>query len=553
VRALVGLCVAGVLLAVASGSFGRTTADTWAGTWETEWGLMTLKQSGTTVTGTYPHDEGRISGTVSGNTFKGRWNEAPTRKGPGDAGAVEFTMSADGKKLTGRWTYDGSPTAWHTDWTGTCKNGACRQNVAAPVTGTAQPGGSGGSGAVEPRVWGDDWDDSAIPVRNEAGPRFVFVCPAAGRRDQAWGTDVYTDNSSVCTAAVHSGAIVHANGGIVTIEHLPGQASYTGSTRNGITSVDWGPYPGSFRIVGAVKGSDVPGVKMGGAGWTASATRFRGQNGARFRYLCPGGAGLGSVTGTNTYADDSSVCGAAVHVGLLTRAEGGRVTIQIALRQSSYRGSSFNGVQSQASSNAGGSFTLVGAPVLPGGPGGGGGGGTTTTTTPSGGSAAPPTATATGTVLVNGAPFTTGTVPYGATVDVTNGSLTLRADVGTLTVRGGGISANFKLIRAIEKKKPIVELRLVKGSFAACPKRKTKSVSQATPTAVVRQLWGNGKGKFRTRGRYASATVRGTNWLTADRCDGTFVRVRVGVIQVNDLPDRRLVTVRAPRTYLAGP
>jgi hypothetical protein len=156
-------------------------------------------------------------------------------------------------------------------------------------------------------------------------------------------------------------------------------------------------------------------------------------------------------------------------------------------------------------------------------------------------------------VLVNGQPFATGTVPYGATVDVTNGSLTLRADVGTLTVRGGGITAAFRLLRATENKKPIVELRLAKGNFAVCPKRKTKSVSQAAPTTVVRQLWGDGKGRFRTRGRYASATVRGTNWLTADRCDGTFVRVRQGVIQVNDLPDRRLVTLRAPRTYLAGP
>jgi hypothetical protein len=193
--------------------------------------------------------------------------------------------------------------------------------------------------------------------------------------------------------------------------------------------------------------------------------------------------------------------------------------------------------------------------VLPGGPGGGGGGGggTTTTTTPGGGSATPATATATGTVLVNGQPFTTGTVPYGATVDVTNGSLTLRADVGTLTVRGGGVTAVFRLLRGTDRKRPVVELRLVRGNFGVCPKRRTKSVSQAAPQTVVRQLWGDGKGRFRTRGRYASATVRGTNWLTADRCDGTLVRVRQGVLEVNDIPDRRLVTVRAPRTYLATP
>ena len=69
----------------------------------------------------------------------------------------------------------------------------------------------------------------------------------------------------------------------------------------------------------------------------------------------------------------------------------------------------------------------------------------------------------------------------------------------------------------------------------------------------MRQVWGQGKGSFRTKGRYASATVRGTFWLTADRCDGTFVRVRQGVIEVNDVPKRRVVTVPAPRTYLATP
>ena len=53
-----------------------------------------------------------------------------------------------------------------------------------------------------------------------------------------------------------------------------------------------------------------------------------------------------------------------------------------------------------------------------------------------GGAAAPPTGTPTGTVLVNGRPFTGGTIPYRSVVDVTNGRLTLRADTGTITVRG---------------------------------------------------------------------------------------------------------------------
>ena len=208
----------------------------------------------------------------------------------------------------------------------------------------------------------------------------------------------------------------------------------------------------------------------------------------------------------------------------------------------------------------GGTTSDVSAPITsipgPGGGGGGGGGGgtTTTTTTPAGAPAAPPTATATGTVTVNGTPFTGGTVPFGATVDVTRGRIVLVDNVGTLTVNGaGGVTAAFRLLRGTDQGKAVVELRLVKGDFGVCKKTKRAGRSRRAAATVVRQLWGDGKGSFRTRGRYASATVRGTRWLTSDRCDGTQVKVARGVIQVRDFPQRRLVTVRAGRSYLARP
>jgi hypothetical protein len=212
---------------------------------------------------------------------------------------------------------------------------------------------------------------------------------------------------------------------------------------------------------------------------------------------------------------------------------------------------------------AGGNFTNVGgvgaasflvAFPLAAPPGGGGGGGPgTTTTTPSVGAAPPPTGTPTGAVLVNGRPFTGGRIPYNSTVDVTSGTLVLRADTGTLTLRGaGGLPAVFRLLRGTDNRRAIVELRLTSGDFSVCPKRKRSSASRLLAT-TVRQLWGKGTGRFRTRGRYATATVRGTNWLTADRCDGTQVRVVQGVIQVSDLPRRRQITVGAGRTYLAKP
>ena len=47
----------------------------------------------------------------------------------------------------------------------------------------------------------------------------------------------------------------------------------------------------------------------------------------------------------------------------------------------------------------------------------------------------------------------------------------------------------------------------------------------------TRKLWGDGKGTFRTTGKYSAATVRGTKWLVQDSCAGTLTRVTQGVGQ----------------------
>ena len=394
--------------------------------------------------------------------------------------------------------------------------------------------------AVEPTPWGADWTADAKVVRGKPGSRFDFICPGKGRLDQIWGTTIYTDDSSVCTAAVQQGLITVADGGTVTVEHLPGQSSYTGSTANGVTSSNYAAWSGSFRVVGAVKGGGVAGVKMGGGSWRATASGLRGDNGSRYRYVCPGGGYLGAVWGTNTYTDDSSVCTAAVQVGLVNTTDGGRVTIEVRPGQDSYQGFTANGVRSSDYGLYQGSYVFAGAAPIPGSSGGGS-------------SSAVPTGTVTGTVTVGGAPFTGGTIPFGKTVDVTEGSVLLKSAAGSLRVTpADGATAAFVLVRGTANGKPIVELRLAKGDFSACPKRKTSSAGRG-PATVVRQVWGNGKGNFRTRGRYAAATVRGTRWLTSDRCDGTLTTVARGIVSVVDLKTKKTVTVRAGRSYLAKP
>lgn len=67
-----------------------------------------------------------------------------------------------------------------------------------------------------------------------------------------------------------------------------------------------------------------------------------------------------------------------------------------------------------------------------------------------------------------------------------------------------------------------------------------------------RRLWGSGKGSFRTKGERGSASVRGTEWLVADRCDdNTFFKVKTGVVSVRDFVEKRTLTLRAGGTYVA--
>ena len=68
---------------------------------------------------------------------------------------------------------------------------------------------------------------------------------------------------------------------------------------------------------------------------------------------------------------------------------------------------------------------------------------------------------------------------------------------------------------------------------------------------LIRRLRARGRGRFRTRGRYSSATVRGTTWTIADRCDGTLTSVRSGTVAVRDFRRRRTIIVRAGKAYLA--
>jgi hypothetical protein len=96
------------------------------------------------------------------------------------------------------------------------------------------------------------WRATAVEFRADTpGTEHEFDCPPDGFEDSVWGTDIYTDDSSVCTAAVHAGFITFEDGGTVTISIEGPQESFDASERNGVTSLEYPAWPGSFSVVSA--------------------------------------------------------------------------------------------------------------------------------------------------------------------------------------------------------------------------------------------------------------------------------------------------------------
>jgi hypothetical protein len=212
---------------------------------------------------------------------------------------------------------------------------------------------------------GGDWTTQADSLRGKNGQRFTYTFPGAGViSGRLWGSDTYTDDSSIATAAVHAGLISPESGGTVTIEIRPGAPSYRGSTRHGVTSKDYGSWHGSFVFVDARPPHHRPSPMHAAiAGdWNTQADSQRGKNGQRLTYTFPGGGVIsGRLWGSDTYTDDSSIATAAVHAGLISPESGGTVTIEIRPGAPSYQGSTRHGVTSKDYGSWHGSFVFVDA------------------------------------------------------------------------------------------------------------------------------------------------------------------------------------------------
>jgi len=106
-----------------------------------------------------------------------------------------------------------------------------------------------------PAVHEIDWRTSPLDLnlRGLNGERFRFHCPSGKPKPgQVVGKGPYTDGSSICAAAVHSGVIRAASGGLVTIEVRPGETQYEASLSHFIQSESYERFwSGSFLVMPA--------------------------------------------------------------------------------------------------------------------------------------------------------------------------------------------------------------------------------------------------------------------------------------------------------------
>lgn len=79
----------------------------------------------------------------------------------------------------------------------------------------------------------------------------VLAFTVTGKIDggHVWGTDVYTTDSQLSKAAVHAGVIRPGETGVVRVKILPSPDSFAGSTKNGVTTSNYGRFSGAYQIL----------------------------------------------------------------------------------------------------------------------------------------------------------------------------------------------------------------------------------------------------------------------------------------------------------------
>ncbi len=142
-------------------------------------------------------------------------------------------------------------------------------------------------------------------------------------------------------------------------------------------------------------------------------------------------------------------------------------------------------------------------------------------------------------------------VPVGTEVDATEGTVRMTSE----TADGGSQTGEFSqggFEVAQERGSTEVTLALRGGDFSKCRTEKAKRDRSTVGGPVIRKLFVDAEGEFRTRGRFAAATIRGTRFSAVDACFGTLTDVTEGAVVVSDLAANRRIELSAGRRYWAA-
>jgi hypothetical protein len=118
----------------------------------------------------------------------------------------------------------------------------------------------------------------------------------------------------------------------------------------------------------------------------------------------------------------------------------------------------------------------------------------------------------------------TTTVRMGSEIDTTRGKVRLTSSLRSGKQQSARFNGAPFRVSQPRRQNGLTDLKLVNRGGAACP-------AGANAARRGGRLLGSGRGRFRTRGRNSSATVRGTTWATEDGCNGTSISNIRGKVQ----------------------
>ena len=89
--------------------------------------------------------------------------------------------------------------------------------------------------------------DSLMRLQGNIGKTYRFKV-TGNTGGSVWGSDVYTTDSSLETAAVHAGVLKPGQTGIVKVTFVAPPPIFNGTTRNGVSTYPYTTFPGAFKV-----------------------------------------------------------------------------------------------------------------------------------------------------------------------------------------------------------------------------------------------------------------------------------------------------------------